>query len=222
MHKLPRALQAPKARTGSVMLSSAPLAQAAPALWSGGWHRDATCLESPNYGPRPADSAIDLVVVHSISLPPGQYGGGQVQALFTNQLDWDAHAYYQTIRGMQVSSHFFITRQGTLWQFVSCDQRAWHAGASSFQGRLNCNDFSIGIELEGLEGSSFESSQYASLARLCQDIRANYPIAAVVGHEHVAPGRKQDPGPGFDWPRLLQTVAWEPQAFPFLQGENSA
>lgn len=204
------------------MPSSVPLTQATCPLWSGGWHRDATRLDSPNYGPRPADTAIDLVVLHSISLPPGQYGGGQVQALFTNQLNWDAHPYYQTIRGMQVSSHFLITREGVLWQFVSCDQRAWHAGASSFQGRPNCNDFSIGIELEGVEGSSFELPQYASLARLCQEIRAGYAIAAVVGHEHVAPGRKQDPGPGFDWPMLAQAVVWAPQTFPFLQGENLA
>jgi N-acetyl-anhydromuramyl-L-alanine amidase AmpD len=222
MRKLHRALQTPKACAKTVMPSSAALTQATRLLWSGGWHRDAKRLDSPNYGPRPADTAIDLVVVHSISLPPGKYGDGQVQALFTNQLDWDAHPYYQTIRGTQVSAHFFITREGVLWQFVSCDQRAWHAGASSFEGRTNCNDFSIGIELEGIEGGSFELLQYASLARLCQEIRADYPIGAVVGHEHVAPGRKQDPGPGFDWPMLAQTVAWEPQAFPFLQGENSA
>jgi N-acetyl-anhydromuramyl-L-alanine amidase AmpD len=221
MRKLPRARQTPKVRVKFAMPSSAALIQATSSLWSGGWHCGAKRLDSPNYGPRPADTAIDLVVVHSISLPPGQYGGGQVQALFTNQLDWDAHPYYQTIRDMQVSSHFFITREGALWQFVSCDHRAWHAGVSSFEGRLNCNDFSIGIELEGIEGGSFEPPQYASLARLCQEIRADYPIAAVAGHEHVAPGRKQDPGPGFDWPMLVQTVAWGPQAFPFLQGENS-
>jgi N-acetyl-anhydromuramyl-L-alanine amidase AmpD len=204
------------------MLPSVPLTQAARPLWSAGWHRDAKRLDSPNYGSRPAGTAIDLVVVHSISLPPGQYGGGQVQALFTNQLDWEAHPYYQTIRGAQVSSHFLIARDGVLWQFVSCDQRAWHAGVSSFQGRSNCNDFSIGIELEGIEGGIFESAQYAALSRLCQEIRVNYPIGAVAGHEHVAPGRKQDPGAGFDWPMLAQTVAWEPQAFPFLPGENSA
>ena len=192
------------------------------AAWHDGWYALAKRLDSPNYGPRPRQAEIDLVVIHSISLPPGRYGGGQVQALFTNALDWDAHPYFQTIRGIQVSAHFFIARDGLVWQFVSCDQRAWHAGASSFQGRTNCNDFSIGIELEGLEGATFESEQYASLAQLCQGLRSRYPIQSIVGHEHVAPGRKQDPGTGFDWLHLAQSVAWEPQAFPFLQDKNSA
>lgn len=192
------------------------------AIWHDGWYTLAKRLDSPNYGPRPSQVEIDLVVIHSISLPPGRYGGGQVQALFTNALDWDAHPYFQTIRGIQVSSHFFIARDGLVWQFVSCDQRAWHAGASSFQGRTNCNDFSIGIELEGLEGEIFESEQYASLVQLCQGLRSRYPIRSIAGHEHVAPGRKQDPGAGFDWPHLAQSVAWELQAFPFLQDENSA
>jgi N-acetyl-anhydromuramoyl-L-alanine amidase len=184
--------------------------------WQAGWYRPAQRLDSPNFGARPAGSAVDLMVLHSISLPPGQYGGGQVQALFTNQLDWDAHPYFQTIRDMQVSAHFFIARDGTLWQFVSCDDRAWHAGASAFQNRQNCNDFSIGVELEGLEGDVFESAQYAGLARLCQAVRLRYPIAHVVGHEHIAPGRKQDPGTGFDWSKLSESVAWDPQSFPFL------
>jgi AmpD protein len=163
---------------------------------------------------------VDLLVVHSISLPPGQYGGQQVQALFTNQLDWDAHPYFQSIRGAQVSSHFYIDRLARLWQFVSCDERAWHAGASSFQGRSNCNDFSVGVELEGLEGDRFEPVQYAALAQLCCALRQNYSLAAIVGHEHIAPGRKLDPGPGFDWASLARTVAWEPQAFPFLADEK--
>jgi N-acetyl-anhydromuramoyl-L-alanine amidase len=184
--------------------------------WRAGWYRFAQRLDSPNFGARPSDSVVDLVVVHSISLPPGKYGGTEVQALFTNQLDWDAHPYFQTIRGLQVSAHFFIARDGALWQFVSCDDRAWHAGASAFQNRDNCNDFSIGVELEGLEGDTFESAQYISLARLCQALRQRYPIAHVVGHEHIAPGRKQDPGAGFDWPKLVQSVAWDPQSFPFF------
>lgn len=145
---------------------------------------------------------IDLLVVHSISLPPGQYGTGCVQQLFSNQLDWDAHPYFETIRGLEVSAHFFITREGVVWQFVSCDARAWHAGASQWDGRTNCNDFSIGVELEGLEGLAFESAQYRSLGQLCQALAAHYPIAHIAGHEHIAPGRKQDPGPGFDWQRL--------------------
>jgi N-acetyl-anhydromuramoyl-L-alanine amidase len=120
------------------------------------------------------------------------------------------------IRGLQVSSHFYIERDGQLWQFVSTDARAWHAGASSFEGRDNCNDFSIGVELEGLEGQLFEPAQYQRLARLCQQLRARYPIEHVVGHEHIAPGRKFDPGAGFDWPLLQRSVGWPPQYFPVL------
>jgi AmpD protein len=187
--------------------------------WQAGWYALARRLDSPNFGARPKEAVVNLLVVHSISLPPGQYGGSQVQALFTNQLDWDAHPYFQTIRGLQVSSHFFITRGGAVWQFVSCDDRAWHAGASSFQGRDNCNDFSIGVELEGLEGDTFEAAQYTALRDLCLALRQNYLITFVAGHEHVAPGRKQDPGAGFDWPALAKSVAWSPQAFPFLLDE---
>jgi N-acetyl-anhydromuramoyl-L-alanine amidase len=184
--------------------------------WKGGWLGSAKHLASPNFGPRPVGSCIDLMVVHSISLPPGQYGGSEIQNLFTNQLDWDAHPYFQSIRGMQVSSHFLIQRDGQLWQFVSCDDRAWHAGVSSFQGKDNCNDFSIGIELEGLEGDVFEPAQYEQLGFLCHALRKRYPIAHVAGHEHIAPGRKFDPGAGFDWPLLMRTVGWSPQCFPVL------
>src|SRR6476661_4687316 len=178
------------------------------ALWSGGWYRFARRLDSPNFGPRPADASVDLVVLHSISLPPGRYGGDEVQALFTNTLDWSAHPYFRTIEGMQVSSHFYVRRGGELWQFVSCDERAWHAGASHWQGRDNCNDFSIGVELEGLEGDTFEPAQYDALARLLRALAARYPLQAVAGHEHVAPGRKIDPGPGFDWHALQQRLQW--------------
>jgi N-acetyl-anhydromuramoyl-L-alanine amidase len=158
--------------------------------------------------------AIDLVVVHSISLPPGEFGGDAIERLFTNRLDWDAHPYYAQIRGMQVSSHFLVRRDGELLQFVSCDQRAWHAGASSWRGRTDCNDFSIGVELEGLEGGSFEVPQYEALATLVKALARHYPIAALAGHEHVAPGRKQDPGPGFDWPRLQAALGWNGSRFP--------
>lgn len=178
--------------------------------WQNGWFSAAKQLLSPNFGPRPQGAEIDLIVVHSISLPPGQYGTGAVQQLFSNQLDWDAHPYYQGIRGLEVSSHFFITRAGEIWQFVSCDDRAWHAGVSQWRGRDRCNDDSIGIELEGLEGLLFEAPQYAALARLSQAIGQNYPIHFVAGHEHIAPGRKQDPGSGFDWPRLQALL--KPQA----------
>ena len=180
------------------------------ATWQSGWWQPARQLPSPNFGPRPQGASIDLVVLHSISLPPGQYGTGAVQQLFTNQLDWDAHPYYQGIRGLEVSSHFFITRQGEVWQFVSCDERAWHAGASQWRGRDRCNDDSIGIELEGLEGLSFESAQYRALQQLCSAIASAYPIAYIAGHEHIAPGRKQDPGPGFNWTTLAQQLQTQP------------
>ena len=185
-----------------------------PAEWDGGWLRQAIRLDSPNFGPRPAHACIDLVVVHSISLPPGQYGGNAVQDLFTNRLNWDAHPYYQQIRGLEVSAHFYVRRNGELWQFVSCDDRAWHAGHSQYRGRDNCNDDSIGVELEGLEGETFEPAQYDALAALCQTLARRYPIAHVAGHEHVAPGRKQDPGAGFDWPRLQSLLDFPPRYFP--------
>ena len=183
--------------------------EAAPAgsLWHNGWYRCARALASPNFGPRPVAAHTDLIVIHSISLPPGEYGRGNVQRLFTNQLDWDAHPYFQSIRGMQVSSHFFITRTGDLWQFVSCDDRAWHAGPSSYRGRSNCNDDSIGIELEGLEGNSFEAAQYESLGSLCAALMTQHPVAHIAGHEHIAPDRKHDPGPGFDWQNLARSLA---------------
>ncbi len=164
---------------------------------------------SPNFGARPPHALIDLMVLHSISLPPGQYGGTEVQQLFTNQLDWQAHPYFQQIEGLRVSAHFYIRRSGALWQFVSCDDRAWHAGASSYRGRANCNDDSIGIELEGLEGEAFEGAQYETLTVLSQAIMAHYPIAFIAGHEHIAPGRKFDPGSGFDW-QLFQKLASVP------------
>ncbi len=187
------------------------IGQATP-RWRQGWYAPAQALPSPNCGPRPEGAAISLIVVHSISLPPGQFGGPHVQALFTNTLDWDAHPYFQQIRGLQVSAHFYIRRDGALWQFVSGDARAWHAGASSFRGRSDCNDYSIGIELEGLEGGAFEVAQYERLARLCRDLRQHYPINAMAGHEHIAPGRKQDPGSGFDWRALQRRLRW-PRAF---------
>jgi N-acetyl-anhydromuramoyl-L-alanine amidase len=170
--------------------------------WCAGWWRAAERRDSPNFGPRPSAVPVTLAIVHSISLPPGRYGGDAVQRLFTNRLDWDAHPYYASIRGIEVSAHFFIRRSGRLIQFVSCEQRAWHAGVSHWRGRDNCNDFSIGIELEGLEGQPFERAQYLRLAHLLRALRTRYPLAQVAGHEHVAPGRKGDPGPAFDWSRL--------------------
>jgi AmpD protein len=183
-------------------------------LWDGGWYRFARRLPSPNFGPRPPGAQVDLIVVHSISLPPGQYGGDGVLQLFTNTLDWNAHPYFKSIEGLQVSAHFFIRRGGELWQFVDCDDRAWHAGASSWRGRENCNDDSIGIELEGLEGDTFEPAQYETLAQLAAALAQRYPVAHIAGHEHIAPGRKQDPGPGFDWALLERQLGWAPERFP--------
>ena len=183
-------------------------------LWDKGWYAPAQRLDSPNFGHRPSGACIDLLVIHSISLPPGQYGGQEVQALFTNQLDWAAHPYFSQIRGLQVSSHFYIRRDGSLWQFVSTDDRAWHAGQSEYRGRPQCNDDSIGIELEGLEGDVFEDAQYEQLRRLSLDLLRHYPIAHIAGHEHIAPGRKHDPGAGFDWLRLSASVELPNQCFP--------
>jgi N-acetyl-anhydromuramoyl-L-alanine amidase len=184
------------------------------ALWRSGWYRFARQLASPNFGARPDDARVDLIVVHSISLPPGQYGGEAVQQLFSNTLDWDAHPYYKSIEGMAVSAHFYIRRNGELWQFVSCDDRAWHAGNSHYRGRDNCNDDSVGIELEGLEGSTFEPAQYEALTSLCAAIAQHYPVQYIAGHEHIAPGRKRDPGEGFDWALLQRCLAWSKQCFP--------
>lgn len=184
------------------------------AVWSDGWLECARRCESPNFGPRPDATTIDLVLVHSISLPPGEYGGEAIEQLFTNRLDWGAHPYYRRIRGLEVSAHFLVRRDGELLQFVSCDARAWHAGASAWRGRSDCNDFSIGIELEGLEGESFEAAQYRALAALIAALMQRYPIDAVAGHEHVAPGRKMDPGARFDWPRLQALLRLPARYFP--------
>ena len=195
-------------------LPEAPGGPAGAALWRRGWYRYARALASPNQGKRPAKALIDLIVIHSISLPPGEFGSGNVQRLFTNQLDWDADPYFQSLRGLQVSSHFFITRSGQLWQFVSCDERAWHAGESSYRGRNNCNDDSIGIELEGLEGGLFEAAQYESLTCICAALLRQYPITHLAGHEHIASGRKRDPGAGFDWPWLQRSLGLPAKCFP--------
>lgn len=196
-------------------LPEQPAFRQSPALWQSGWYRYAHALASPNCGPRPAGAQIDLIVVHSISLPPGEFGNGNVQRLFSNQLEWDAHPYFQGIRGLQVSSHFFITRTGALWQFVACGDRAWHAGESFYRERGQCNDDSIGIELEGLEGNTFEAPQYETLAGLCAALLQAYPVAHIAGHEHIAAGRKHDPGAGFDWILLQNSLALPDHYFPW-------
>lgn len=179
-----------------------------PGLWPQGWWVHARRAESVNRGPRPPGSAgvVDMVVLHSISLPPGQYGGPQVEAFFTNRLNCEEHPYFDALRGVEVSAHFLIRRDGQTIQFVSCDDRAWHAGQSTWRGRAHCNDHSVGIELEGLEGDRFEDAQYRTLERLLVDLCRRWPIRDVVGHEHIAPGRKSDPGAGFEWTRVLEMM----------------
>ena len=186
----------------------------APPAWRGGWLSGARALPSPHHDPRPDGAAVDLIVLHSIRLPPGRYGGGQVQQLFTGRLDWDAHPYFEQIRGLRVSAHFFIERGGALWQFVGTGQRAWHAGTSHYRGRAACNDDSVGIELEGLEGDAFEAAQYRTLLALCTALRRHHPIAWIAGHEHIAPVRKGDPGAGFDWAQLSGALAGSGIALP--------
>ena len=172
------------------------------AIDSEGWFERATRIISPNSDARPIEETIQLIVIHNISLPPDVLEGDAVIELFTNQLDWDAHPYYQQIRGMQVSSHFFIRRDGQLIQFVPCGLRAWHAGVSAWRGRERCNDFSIGIELEGSDEMPFSESQYKTLRPLLATLKHTYPIQDIVGHSDIAPGRKTDPGPHFDWNRV--------------------
>jgi AmpD protein len=167
-----------------------------------GWIRAARRIDSPNVDDRPAGEAISLVVVHAISLPPAQFGSDDIVRLFTNTLDPEAHPYFSRISALRVSTHFLIRRDGGLIQFVSCLRRAWHAGESSWNGRERCNDFSIGIELEGCDELPFEEAQYLRLVDLIQSLRACYPIVAVAGHSDIAPGRKTDPGQCFDWQRL--------------------
>ncbi len=172
-----------------------------------GWVEGIAQLPSPNVDTRPDGIAIDLLVIHAISLPPDEFGGDGVAQLFTNTLDCAAHPYYDTLRGLRVSAHFFIRRDGETLQFVSCLQRAWHAGISTWQGRSRCNDFSIGIELEGSDHQAFTSAQYTALHRLTQTLRQHYPLRGIAGHQHIAPQRKTDPGVYFDWARYLSILA---------------
>jgi N-acetyl-anhydromuramoyl-L-alanine amidase len=166
-----------------------------------GFLKAAKQIASPNFDARPNDT-IDMIVIHNISLPPSIYGGSGVIELFTNVLNPNEHPYYADIYTRKVSSHFFIRRDGEIIQFVSCLQRAWHAGVSSWQSRERCNDFSVGIELEGDDFSAFETAQYKVLNQLINILKKAYPIKDIVGHSDIAPGRKTDPGPYFDWLQL--------------------
>jgi N-acetyl-anhydromuramoyl-L-alanine amidase len=169
-----------------------------------GWLSGVRCVPSPNQGERPADTEVSLIVIHNISLPPGDFSSDSVERFFLNQLETGAHPYFAEIAEMQVSAHFFIRRNGDLVQFVSVDQRAWHAGKSAWQGQANCNDYSVGIELEGTDDLPYSPPQYETLWRLIDALRARYPIRSVAGHCHIAPGRKTDPGEYFDWETLRQ------------------
>ncbi len=163
-------------------------------------------LPSPNCDQRPVGTAINLLVIHNISLPPGEFGGTGIVELFTNQLDPAQHPYYREIAHLQVSAHFLVRRDGELIQFVPCGARAWHAGESSWRGRDRCNDYSIGIELEGADDQAFSDTQYARLACLIRTLQIAYPDIAIAGHSDIAPGRKTDPGPCFDWVRLRESL----------------
>jgi AmpD protein len=158
-------------------------------------------VPSPNFDERPAGGEINLLVIHNISLPPDEFGGDGILELFTNRLDPQVHPYYRSICGLKVSAHFLIRRNGETIQFVACEKRAWHAGESCWQGRSRCNDYSIGIELEGSDSVPFADIQYAALAALTRALQQRYPITGIAGHSDIAPGRKTDPGPCFNWER---------------------
>ena len=191
------------------------MSKASPMTISAGRLSAATWLASPNQNNRPTETSIDTIVIHNISLPPNEFGACDangmhyVKALFTNQLDWNAHPYFQTIRGAEVSAHLFIERDGAITQFVSFEERAWHAGRSSYLGRPDCNNYSIGIELEGSDFVSFTNIQYETLAQIILAIYQAYPKTRrhLTGHSDIAPGRKTDPGDYFEWPRLRDLIA---------------
>jgi AmpD protein len=174
-----------------------------------GWLAEAKVVPSPNFGLRPDNGKLALLVIHNISLPHGQYEGDCIERFFTNCLDCSEHEYFSQLRGMEVSAHLLIRRNGELIQFVSLDDRAWHAGESCFEGRENCNDFSIGIELEGTDDEPYSNRQYGTLEAVTKTLLREYPeinTNTIVGHSDIAPGRKTDPGPMFDWDRFLRSL----------------
>jgi AmpD protein len=168
--------------------------------------RAAAQVPSPNCDARP-ETELSLLVIHNISLPPGEFGGEDILRLFTNRLSAADHAQYADIASLRVSAHFLIRRDGCIVQFVPCPLRAWHAGVSSWKGRQRCNDFSIGVELEGTDATAYEDAQYSQLARLTRALRRRYPLPDIAGHSEIAPGRKTDPGPAFDWDRFRRDLA---------------
>ncbi len=184
----------------------APALRANPEVSPEGWLSGARRVPSPNCDDRPSGSLVRLLVIHAISLPPGEFGGNAVLDFFTNRLDPAGHSFFATIASLNVSAHFFLRRGGELIQLVPCGRRAWHAGVSSWRGRSACNDFSIGIELEGCDEKPFTEKQYRRLARITRALKDAYPIEEIVGHSGIAPGRKTDPGPGFDWARFRRLL----------------
>ena len=174
-------------------------------LGADGWIDGARRVPSPNSDARPGDAQPTLLVVHGISLPPGEFGGDAIERLFTNALDPDAHPYFAAIASLRVSAHFLVRRNGELVQFVPAGGRAWHAGASAWRARARCNDFSVGVELEGADDLRYDDEQYRALGRLVRALAASLPLRAIAAHADVAPGRKTDPGPAFDWARALAT-----------------
>lgn len=172
------------------------------------------CLPSPNADARPPGVAVSLLVIHNISLPPNRFDGPCVADLFLNRLDYGSHPWLERLRGLRVSAHFFVRRDGSVLQFVSTEDRAWHAGVSQFRGRERCNDFSIGIEVEGADTVPYDDRQYETLSRLAPLLRSRYPLAHVRGHEHIAPGRKTDPGPAFDWQRFGHESGYARRSMP--------
>ena len=171
-----------------------------------GWLKNANRIDSDNFNKRPSLTKNFLVVIHSISLPPGQYDNCFIEDFFQNKLDSTLHPYFQTIKDLKVSAHFLVKRNGHLIQFVSCLDRAWHAGESSWKGAQNCNDYSIGIELEGCELDPFENEQYKTLLNLLDQLKKEYNITDIVGHSDIAPQRKTDPGPYFDWNKIKNEI----------------
>jgi AmpD protein len=174
----------------------------------GGWCLEARRVHSPNFDRRPAGCRVSLIVIHGISLPPGEFGGPWIDQLFLNRLHSGAHPFFATIAGLRVSSHLLIRRDGELVQYVPLSMRAWHAGESSYQGRPRCNDYSIGIELEGVDDAPYDERQYRQLESLLPQLLRHYPAIGerIAGHAAIAPGRKSDPGAAFDWPRLWRLV----------------
>jgi len=168
--------------------------------------RAAPQIASPNFDARPEGAKVSLLVIHGISLPPGQFGGPWIVELFTNRLNTKAHPYFATLVDKRVSAHFLIRREGSLAQFVACEMRAWHAGQSRWRGRDDCNDFSIGVELEGTDDLPYTDTQYVTLAALTRALRRRYRIRDIAGHADIAPGRKTDPGPAFDWGRYRHSI----------------